>query len=84
MVSKRNRFLLLLFFQFQVEFYMMCHAKCAAITVRVNIMGYLRVTDVLVSLNVQYAVHGIMYAKQKQRANVLSTKRIEINAERVD
>lgn len=80
---KLNRFYF--FFTFaQVEFYMMCHAKCAVIIVRVNIMESLRVTDVLVSSNVRYDVPVIMYAKQKQRANVLSIRRIEISAVHVD
>lgn len=60
---------------------MMCRAKCAVITVQANIMVYLRVTDVLAFLNVRYVDHGIMYAKQKPKDNVLLIKRIEISAE---
>lgn len=74
----------ILSFEFQVEFYTMCRAKCAVITVRANIMEYLRVMDVLVSLSVQFDDHGIMYAKQKRREIALSIKPIEISVVHVD
>lgn len=62
---------------------MMFHAKCAAITVLVNIMVYLHATDVLAFLNVQYADHETMCAKLKRKANALLTKHIAINVVRV-
>lgn len=63
---------------------MMFLAKYAVIIVRVNIMVYLHVTDVLAFSNVQSADHGIMCAKQKRKAIALSIKRIEISAALAD
>lgn len=60
----------------------MCRAKCAVITVRVNIMEYLRVTDVLAFSSVRYVDPEITYAKRKPKDNVWWIKRIGISVER--
>lgn len=58
----------------------MCRAKCAAITVRASIMGFLRATDVPDSSNAPFVAHAIMCAKRKPKVNVSSIRRIAINA----
>lgn len=63
---------------------MMCHAKCAVITVRANIMAFSRVTDALDFSNVRYVGRGIMCAKQNRRAIVLWTRHIETSVEHAD
>lgn len=65
---------------FQVGFYMMCRVKCVAITVRENIMGFLRVMDAQASLNDQYVDLAIMYVRQRPKEIALLIKRIGINA----
>lgn len=81
-ISRISKQSIVFFFslEFQVESFTMCPAKCAAIIVQANTMEYLRVTDVLASSNVRFVDRAITCAKQKRRANALSTKPIGISA----
>lgn len=57
----------------------MCRAKCAAITVQENIMGFSLVMDAQDFSNARFDDPEIMCAKRKPKVNVSSTKRIAIN-----